>query len=153
MKRVLQTLAVALAVGLAWAQPAVEPFRDGERVLFLGDSITHNARYVANLQLYWNLRHPGSDSRYYNVGHSGGRVCVGRENYGYEAGRFSNIKFTYNEAKKTLTIGDREGEFPGMLKERTFIIVPVSKTKAQGYDPEAQGVVVKYNGQKVEKKL
>lgn len=75
------------------------------------------------------------------------------ENYGYEAGRFSNIKFTYNEANKTLTIGDRVGEFPGMLKERTFIIVPVSKTKAQGYDPEAQGITVKYNGQKIEQKL
>jgi alpha-D-xyloside xylohydrolase len=75
------------------------------------------------------------------------------ENYGYEAGRYSNIKFTYNEANKTLTIGDRVGEFPGMLKERTFIIVPVSKTKAQGYNPEAQGITVKYNGQKIEQKL
>ncbi len=74
-------------------------------------------------------------------------------NYGYEAGRYAKIKFTYDEASKTLTIADREGEFPGMLKNRTFTIVPVSKDKAQGYDPEAEGQVVKYDGKKVEVKL
>ncbi|MBQ0046937.1 MAG: DUF5110 domain-containing protein [Prevotellaceae bacterium] len=69
-------------------------------------------------------------------------------NYGYEAGRYATIKFTYNEAKKQLTIADRQGEFPGMLKDRMFTVVVVSKDKAQGYDPEAEGQVVKYNGKK-----
>lgn len=73
--------------------------------------------------------------------------------YGYEAGRFAKIKLSYNEAKKTLTIADREGEFPGMLKERTFTIVLVSKDQAQGYDPEADGRVVKYSGRKVSVQL
>ncbi len=68
------------------------------------------------------------------------------DNYGYEAGRFANITFTYNEAQKTLTIADREGNFPGMLQERTFIVVPVSADKAQAYDPEAAGIEVKYDG-------
>ncbi|MCQ2257573.1 MAG: DUF5110 domain-containing protein [Bacteroidaceae bacterium] len=67
-------------------------------------------------------------------------------NYGYEAGRYSKIKFTYNDAKKTLTIADRQGEYPGMLKNRTFTIVAVSKDKVQGYNPEAEGKVVKYDG-------
>jgi len=71
-------------------------------------------------------------------------------NYGYEAGRYANIPITYNEATHTLTIGDRQGEFPGMLKERTFIIVPCSQSNAQGYDPEAAGQQVKYKGQKIE---
>ncbi len=74
-------------------------------------------------------------------------------NYGYEAGRFANIPISYNEATKTLTIGDRSGEFPGMLKNRTFTVVVCSKDKAQGYDPEASGKEVKYNGKKVEVKL
>nr|MCR5312835.1 DUF5110 domain-containing protein [Bacteroidaceae bacterium] len=69
-------------------------------------------------------------------------------NYGYEAGRFANIKFVYNDSEKSLTISDREGEFPGMLKERVFTIVKVSKDNAQAYNPEADGVVVKYNGKK-----
>lgn len=74
-------------------------------------------------------------------------------NYGYEAGRCAKIKITYDEAKKTLTIGDREGCFPGMLQERTFTVVTVNASKAQGYDPEASGIEVKYNGKKTEIKL
>ena len=74
-------------------------------------------------------------------------------NYGYEAGRCAKIKITYDEAKKTLTIGDREGSFPGMLQERTFTVVTVNASKAQGYDPEASGIEVKYNGKKTEIKL
>ena len=74
-------------------------------------------------------------------------------NYGYEAGRFARIPFTYDDATHTLTIGDREGDFPGMLKERTFTVVPVSAANAQGYDPEAAGQTVKYSGKKVEVKL
>ncbi|MDO4497376.1 MAG: glycoside hydrolase family 31 protein, partial [Bacteroidales bacterium] len=70
-------------------------------------------------------------------------------NYGYERGQFANIKFTYNEAAKTLTIGQREGSFPGMLQERTFIVVPVSAEKPQPYNPEAKGIEVKYNGDAV----
>ncbi len=70
-------------------------------------------------------------------------------NYGYEAGRYANIRFSYSEADRTLTIADREGEFPGMLKERTFVVVPVSAEHPQGYDPEAKGIEVKYDGKAV----
>ena len=68
------------------------------------------------------------------------------DNYGYEAGRFANIKFSYKESSRTLTIGEREGNFPGMLAKRTFTIVVVSASKAQGYDPEAKGIEVSYDG-------
>ncbi len=68
-------------------------------------------------------------------------------NYNYEQGAFSNIYFVYNETYKTLTIGQREGEFNGMLPERTFVIVPVSASHPQPYDPEAPGIVLKYNGE------
>ena len=54
------------------AAPAVEPFADGERVTFLGDSITHGGSYHVNLPLYWDLRHPGSRTRLMNCGVSGG---------------------------------------------------------------------------------
>ena len=37
------------------------------------------------------------------------------------------IEFTYDDAAGTLTISERKGEFPGMLKERVFNVVPVSK--------------------------
>ena len=35
------------------------PFQDGDRVMFLGDSITHGGWYIAQLQYIWALRHPG----------------------------------------------------------------------------------------------
>ena len=60
-------------------------------------------------------------------------------NYNYEKGAYSMIDFTYSEADKILTIGERQGEFPGMLAERQFVVVPVSKTgmgaaKSVNYD-------------------
>jgi alpha-D-xyloside xylohydrolase len=48
------------------------------------------------------------------------------DNYNYERGAYATIPFIWNEAKQTLTIGKREGKFPGMLKERSFHIVFVS---------------------------
>lgn len=48
------------------------------------------------------------------------------DNYNYEKGVFATIDFTWNDAEKTLTIGDRKGEFPGMLQERTFNFVIVT---------------------------
>lgn len=42
------------------------------------------------------------------------------DNYNYEKGIYSIIKFKWDDAKKTLTIEDREGSFPTMLKSRKF---------------------------------
>ncbi len=67
-------------------------------------------------------------------------------NYGYEAGRFSKILFSYDDSAKELSIAAREGEYPGMLAERKFVIVPVDKDNPQKYDPEATGIEVIYNG-------
>ena len=61
-------------------------------------------------------------------------------NYNYEKGAYSKIAFSYDDRMMLLSIEDREGEFPGMLEERTFNIIPVSKNgvgKIQN---------VKYNG-------
>lgn len=75
------------------------------------------------------------------------------ENYGYEAGRYMQIHISYNDETQTLTLGAREGQFPGMLGERTFTIVTVSPDKAQGYDPEASGIVIRYDGKEQQVKL
>ena len=63
---------------------AIEPFRTGERVLFYGDSITHGGKYVCYLQLFENLRHPGSGVRLLNGGRSGGTVRTGLVNFDRE---------------------------------------------------------------------
>lgn len=57
---------------------------------------------------------------------------------------------TYNEAKKQLTISDRQGSFPGMLTNRTFNIVSVSKDKSLALDfNAAPGKSVSYIGKAV----
>ena len=67
------------------------------------------------------------------------------DNYNYEKGAYSTIAFTWNDAKKTLTINDRKGTFNGMLAERKFKIVLVSS------DKQAKEVI--YQGKKVSVKL
>jgi len=70
--------------------------------------------------------------------------------YGYEKGAFSLIELQYNDNKKTLTIGERTGKYPGMLKSRTLKIVWVSKEKPAAFDPDAKThITIKYNGSKI----
>ena len=54
------------------------------------------------------------------------------DNYDYEKGVYATITFHWNNAKHQLTIDDRKGSFPGMLKERTFDIVIVGKGHGTG---------------------
>ena len=68
------------------------------------------------------------------------------DTYNYEQGQFSTIALNWNEASKTLTIKDRKGEFPGMLKDRTFKIVYVNTTNGKGIEPAAKAQTVKYSG-------
>ena len=53
--------------------------------------------------------------------------------YGYEKGAFARIPLRWDDASKTLTIGRREGSFPGMLQRRTFELVLVSKARPVGF--------------------
>ena len=48
-------------------------------------------------------------------------------NYNYEKGACSTIDFSYDDSAGVLFIGERRGSFPGMLMERTFNIIPVSR--------------------------
>jgi alpha-D-xyloside xylohydrolase len=76
------------------------------------------------------------------------------ENYNYENGVYSTIIFSWDDTKQTLTISERKGSFPGMLEERKFNIIKVSKGKVAG-----DGVVdefdkvITYTGQKKSVKL
>lgn len=54
------------------------------------------------------------------------------DNYDYEKGVYATITFHWDDAKRQLTIDDRKGSFPGMLKERTFNIVLAGKDHGAG---------------------
>lgn len=72
------------------------------------------------------------------------------ENYNYEQGIYSIIPFEWNDAKQTLTIGARQGEFPGMLKQREFRIVWIKAGHGVGVEVTAKpDIVVHYIGQKL----
>ena len=44
------------------------------------------------------------------------------DNYNYENGAYTEIAFTWNDKNRTLSISSRNGEFPGMIKERKFTL-------------------------------
>ncbi len=72
------------------------------------------------------------------------------DNYNYEKGVYSTITFNWDDANKTLTIGERKGEFPGILKERKFNIVKVSKGNGSGDAPvEKFDKEVTYTGKEI----
>jgi alpha-D-xyloside xylohydrolase len=76
-------------------------------------------------------------------------------NYNYEKGKYATIDFTYDDARKQLTIGARKGTFEGMLKKRTFEIIyrtPDVSTSDLLLD-EVKGKKVNYQGKAVVVKL
>ena len=76
------------------------------------------------------------------------------DNYNYEKGIYSTITFNWDDAKHNLTIGDRKGEFPGMLTQRKFNIVLVSTGKGAGENTTATpDKVVTYSGKTISVKL
>ena len=76
------------------------------------------------------------------------------ENYDYEKGKYALIPFSYNDKTRSLEIGQRKGEFDGMLKQRTSNVVIISPDKAAGIDtPETIAKTIIYTGGKIEIKL
>ena len=72
------------------------------------------------------------------------------DNYDYEKGVRATIPFHWDDARRTLTIGAREGKFPGMLESRTFRVVFVGEGHGIGIDPSDQpDKIVQYSGQPV----
>jgi alpha-D-xyloside xylohydrolase len=54
------------------------------------------------------------------------------DSYAYEKGAHATIPFSWDETSHTFTIGERAGEFPGMLRSRTFHIVFVGENHGVG---------------------
>jgi alpha-D-xyloside xylohydrolase len=70
--------------------------------------------------------------------------------YDYEKGAHATIPIHWDDAKHELTIGAREGSFPGMLAHRTFKIVWVAQGHGVGINPtETADKTVPYDGQAV----
>jgi alpha-D-xyloside xylohydrolase len=72
------------------------------------------------------------------------------DTYNYEKGKYATIPISWNDAKGTLEIGKRSGEFAGMLKEHTFNVVFVSSNHGAGIPvTDKPDAVVHYTGKTV----
>ncbi|MBP1593263.1 MAG: yicI 7 [Bacteroidetes bacterium] len=112
--------------------------REGAIIPFGPDMQYSNEKPADNITLFVYGGKDGSFKLYEDEG----------DNYNYEKGKFATIEFTYDELSKSLVIGDRKGEFNGMLKNRTFNVVYVNKTNPKAFDLKVKGKMVKYNGTK-----
>ena len=56
------------------------------------------------------------------------------DSYDYEKGQHSDIPIRWNQSAGTLTIGERQGSFQGMVEKRTFRIVVVGSGHGVGGD-------------------
>ena len=71
-------------------------------------------------------------------------------NYNYEKGKYATIDITYDDATKTVSFSARKGQFPGMLKNRRFNVVLVTKDASKPLNLEnPEGKMVNYNGKAI----
>jgi len=71
-------------------------------------------------------------------------------NYNYEKGKYATIDISYDDATRTVSFSQRKGQFPGMLKQRRFNVVLITKDAPKPlnlHNPE--GKMVNYNGKAV----
>lgn len=108
--------------------------RDGE-MYPIGELVQSTAEVQKDLEFYV---YGGKDAHFTLYEDEG-------TNYNYEKGLYSTISIDWNRAAGTITVGERQGEYPGMVKERnlTFVVrvdgnEPVTKTIA--YDGKSQTI-------------
>jgi alpha-D-xyloside xylohydrolase len=77
---------------------------------------------VIELRVY-----PGADGRFVIYEDEG-------VNYNYEKGMFVEIPVEWKDSTRTLTIGERRGEFEGMVRRRVFKVVMVKEGRGIGVD-------------------
>ena len=65
------------------------------------------------------------------------------DNYNYERGQYATIGMTWDDRQHTLTIGKRQGNYPGMLQQRRFVVVL----------PDGVRQTVNYDGGEVQVKM
>jgi alpha-D-xyloside xylohydrolase len=76
------------------------------------------------------------------------------ESYDYEHGAFARIPLVWTDDRRTLTLGAREGSFPGMLHARSIEIVLVRANRAVPFSFRSVAQrVVRYEGAELQLQL
>ncbi len=103
---------------------------------------TQKNNKVIELRIY-----PGADGRFTFYEDE-------NDNYNYEKGQYATFTLIWNDKQKRLNISDTKGDFPGMLKDRTFNIVVVNGEHGSGsLVTTAFDKTVKYEGKAMVVKL
>jgi len=71
------------------------------------------------------------------------------DNYSYEKGNYTIVPFKWEEERKILTIGERQGNYTNCLKKRILNIVFVSESKGVDIKYSTLEKQVSYNGKKI----
>ena len=71
------------------------------------------------------------------------------DNYDYEKGAYATIPLHWDDAGHTLTMGDRKGQFPGMLESRSFRRGLCMRKHGRGVSPNDGDKIVQYSGKQI----
>ncbi len=102
--------------------------------------------------MQWSGEKPADDITLYVYAGDNGEFTLYEDedlNYNYEKGAYATIPMKWDDAAGTITIGDRNGEFPGMLQSRKFNVVKVDASNPNGTKP----VTINYDGKAVTEKI
>ncbi len=94
----------------AQGQITVPPFKKGERVVFVGNSITHKGHYHAYIWLYYMTRFPDMPVTVFNAGIGGDKSWDIKE-------RLDDDIFSRNPTYMTMTFGMNDVGYRDFLKE------------------------------------
>ncbi|WP_109486077.1 glycoside hydrolase family 31 protein [Occallatibacter savannae] len=72
------------------------------------------------------------------------------DNYNYTKGQHATIRLQWDDTAKTLTIGARQGSFPGMIAKHTFNVIVVAQSHGAGALESTQARRVEYSGDQVQ---
>jgi lysophospholipase L1-like esterase len=103
------------ASGLYAASPAPFYLKDGDRVVFYGDSITDQRLYTVYTELYAVTRYPGLDVMFVHSGWGGDRVTGGGG--GPVDLRLKRDVFAYQPTVVTIMLGMNDGSYTGHKPE------------------------------------
>ena len=105
-------------------------------------------------EMQWSDEKPADNIRLYVYAGADAAFTLYEDDgltYAYEKGACARISIRWEDATHTLTIGAREGSFPGMLQSRNFTVVVVDRDHPHAYDPDADGEMIPYDGAEISK--
>ena len=103
-------------------------------------------------EMQWSDEKPAEEIRLYVYAGADAEFTLYEDDgltFAYEDGACARIPVRWDDAARTLTVGAREGAFPGMLQQRRFVVVVVDSAHPHAYDPDAEGPVLVYDGKTI----